>query len=297
MENVNNLYLDIYEYYTNDDITIEFNDIIIFRRNAALMYYDNENFREKVNKLKKDHNKKLCFEFERDNNIRRYNTYDFYDTTFDFSLFENAYSLTLQFLKSKLINIDKLVNLHILELYGIKIEDISMLGNIHTLILQHCENIINVNPLKNVHNLDLSNCTEIKDVSELKNVHTLNLEWCIEIEDVSALKNVHTLNLNTCIKVKDISALRNVYDLNLSCCKKIKDISMLINVHILHLNNCNKIKDIGELRKLIELRITTKIESIHLLKNLKKLYIKPKYNKGELNKLKKLNKKVEIIFI
>ena len=62
------------------------------------------------------------------------------------------------------------------------ITDISMLGNVHTLNLSHCQNITDVSMLGNVHTLNLSYCKNIKDVSMLGKVHTLNLKYCKNIQ-------------------------------------------------------------------------------------------------------------------
>ena len=55
--------------------------------------------------------------------------------------------------------------------------------------------------------LDLSHYYKIEDVSALGNVHTLHLSLCRNLVDVSALGNVHTLYLSGCYKIKDVSAL------------------------------------------------------------------------------------------
>jgi len=68
----------------------------------------------------------------------------------------------------------------------------------------------------------------------------------------------------------------------------------------LNLRGCKKVKDVGYLRKLKELEITTEITGIHLLINLKKLTINKNCSatmKRRINKLKKINSKVEIIFV
>ena len=49
----------------------------------------------------------------------------------------------------------------------------------------------------------------------LGNVHSLNLNCCINIIDVSALGNVHILYLNFCNGIKDVYMLGNVHTLNL----------------------------------------------------------------------------------
>ena len=56
-----------------------------------------------------------------------------------------------------------------------------------------------------------------KNLIMLGNIHTLNLERCENITDVSALGNVHILNLSRCYNITDVSALGNVHTLDLSC--------------------------------------------------------------------------------
>jgi hypothetical protein len=92
------------------------------------------------------------------------------------------------------------------------------------------------NPYKQLH-LDLSWCLNIEDVSSLGNVHTLNLRLCDNIEDVSALGKVHNLNLSYCDNITDVSALGYVHNLDLSGIKNITDleISALQNFTVLKL--------------------------------------------------------------
>ena len=52
--------------------------------------------------------------------------------------------------------------------------DVSMLGNVHTLILSNCYNFIDVSNLGRLNTLDLTYCN-VTDVSKLGNVHNLNL--------------------------------------------------------------------------------------------------------------------------
>lgn len=83
-----------------------------------------------------------------------------------------------------------LEGVHVLDLSGGRIEDVSRLGRVHM--------------------LDLSRCHGVTDVSALGSVHTLNLAFCTGVTDVSALGGVHTLNLIRCTGVTDFSALSNV---------------------------------------------------------------------------------------
>ena len=50
----------------------------------------------------------------------------------------------------------------------------SFLGNVYTLNLKYCSNVIDISALGNVHTLNF-NHTNVKDVSALGNVHTLYL--------------------------------------------------------------------------------------------------------------------------
>jgi len=70
-------------------------------------------------------------------------------------------------------------------------------------------------------------------------------------------------------------------------------------VHTLYLIGCKKIKDIGNLKQTKILGITTKVYGLHLLKELEELKITKKCYKemkGEIKKLKRINKKVKIDF-
>jgi hypothetical protein len=139
---------------------------------------------------------------------------------------------------------------------------------------------------------------EIKDVSVFRNVHTLKLTQCDQIKDVSALRNVHTLDLSYCEGITDVSALGNVYSLQLSGCYGIKNVCALKNVHILNLSNCYKIKDVSELIN-VEKLISETVNGINLLNNIKTIITDKKIKKGgkgEINKLKKKNNKIEIKF-
>ena len=126
---------------------------------------------------------------------------------------KNVTSLSLMFC-DKLININELMstnsNLNYLDLSYCDINDVSALGNIHTLILKGCENITNVSNLINVSYLDLSECINIADISALKNVYNLNLTACQSIRSVDMLTNVSILNLNQCYNIKNVSNLKHL---------------------------------------------------------------------------------------
>ena len=77
-------------------------------------------------------------------------------------------------------------------------------------------------------------------------------------------------------------------------------VSNLNSVHTLDIRSCKNIKDIGNLKKLKKIIINTKVYGLHFLEELEKLEITKECElkmKGEIKKLKRLNKKVEIKFM
>jgi hypothetical protein len=108
-------------------------------------------------------------------------------------------------------------------------DTISLLGSVHSLDLSYCD-INDVSKLGNVHTLILRGCKNIRDVSSLGCVSILDLSWC-NISDVSALCNVYVLNLLGCHNVRDVSTLSGVHTLIVSNLKNFIDISPLCGVH------------------------------------------------------------------
>jgi hypothetical protein len=104
-----------------------------------------------------------------------------------------------------------------------------MLSSVHSLDLSYC-NIDDVSNLGNVHTLILRGCKNIRDVSSLGKNTILDLSWC-NISNVSSLGNVHVLNLMGCFNVKDVSALGSVHTLIVTNLKNFIDISPLCGVH------------------------------------------------------------------
>jgi hypothetical protein len=168
--------------------------------------------------------------------------------------------------------------------------------------LTYYENICyreKINNLNEKFSLDLCG-SNISDVSNLCLVHTLNLSKCNYISDVSSLGSVHTLDLSGCKNVSDVSSLGSVHTLTLEYCENITDVSMLSSVHRLDLVGCKNITDIGYLINVKKLKIDRKVYGLYLLKNLGELSMpesKKSYMKGEIKKLKRLNKKVVVNFV
>ena len=109
--------------------------------------------------------------------------------------------------------------------------DLSIFKDITTLIIDCCQNIINVESLANVRNLSLLYIYSISDVSSLGKISTLNLSGCREILDVSSLCNVFELNISFCEKITDVSMLNQVTILHMYGLEHL-DTSMLSNIII-----------------------------------------------------------------
>jgi hypothetical protein len=258
-EDNNYLITRIKEQYKRD------NAIILYE--YSILYYSDETFRDKINKLKFKLNTDLHLNYSGQTDIS---------------------------------DVNDLGLAHTLNLSGCKyIDDVSALSSVNTLNLNRCDDLTDISMLGNVNTLDISD-TYIKDISKLTNVKKLNLSNCLYIRDVSKLDNVIELNMSQCKTIKNINGLKLVEKLNLYNCKRIKDISMLTNVYKLDLRYCKKIKDVGNLRKLKYLCVNTYVEGIHLLKELILLIIDKTLKnllKTQIKKLQKINKNVKISLI
>jgi hypothetical protein len=175
------------------------------------------------------------------------------------------------------ITLERLGNVHTLDLSYTKVTDVSMLGNVHTLDLEGCE-VKGLASLGNVHTLNLIE-TQVTDVSMLGNVHSLDLALCQGVTDVSALGKVHTLDLGGCLGVTDVSALGNVHTLNLIE-TQVTDVSALGNVHTLDLRSCQGVTDVSMLKH---------VQNLTLTKN--------SISEENLSQLRKVNSDIKIHFI
>ena len=167
-------------------------------------------------------------------NILKCFTFDLYnqeDTEVNLYQYKNAYSIDLS--------------------YSYKIQNVSMLTNLHTIILNRCSSIQDVSMFSNIKYLDLS-YTNVRDVSMLGKLETLILYYT-NIEDISTLGNINYLDISY-TKVKDVSSLKNVKYLKMTALNVI-DITMLINVKYLNISWCVFIKDVSNLKNLEILKI------------------------------------------
>ena len=77
------------------------------------------------------------------------------------------------------------------------IEYAGLIGNVHSVYLEKCTKITDVNPFGNVQCLELNSVKGFTDVSGLGSVHTLSLIECHrdKVRDISCLTNVTNLTL------------------------------------------------------------------------------------------------------
>lgn len=164
-------------------------------------------------------------------------------------------------------NVNSLGNLHYLDLsFCHLVTDVSMLANLNTLILQGClgiqdfsnlgkisklnlshTNIINTTGLGNVQNIILNNCDNLVDISTLKTNKKVTIIYNKNISDVSSLRGVDTVKIGNILKLVDVSMLKTIKKLTIFECNKITDISTLNKVPYLVLSNLYNVLDICSL--------------------------------------------------
>ena len=138
--------------------------------------YTNLNIILNVSKQFKEYKKQYyIYNFNKEISLLYYNDINFKNKINSSVLYSNK-QIKLNLYQCQIItDVSVLDNVHTLNLYGCKnIIDVSTLGNVNTLNLSYCNKITDISALGNVHTLNLS-CTNIIDVSALGNVYTLNL--------------------------------------------------------------------------------------------------------------------------
>lgn len=154
-----------------------------------------------------------------------------------------------------------------LNLEGVPVEDVSMLGYVHTLNLSGTK-VVNVKTLGKVHTLNLS-YTDVKDVSALKDVYDLNLEYT-KVKDASMLRAKY-LNLTGTESLMFVP-LGEVYKLDLSR-TRITDVKNVGKVTILDLSS-TKVRRVSNLGHVRELNLMgTGVKNIQDLSNVEILNI------------------------
>lgn len=213
----------------------------------------------------------------------------------EIELLGSVHSLDLEsvYIKDKYIGMFS--NVRYLNISYTEIKDVSMLCNVHTLIIYRCLNIVDISMLDSVYKLyinkssgkvcvnnnNLYNLYNICDNSlgKLGNIHTLQLQLYknISINAMRAIGNVHTLDLSHYTNINEanmgigICELAHVHTLSLSY-SAITDISTLGNVCNLQLENCKYIRDVGWLGGVNTLNIMgCDVEDISMVKNVDNL--------------------------
>ena len=153
------------------------------------------------------------------------------DIVVDVSNLNNLNSLNLSGCK-KIIDFTPLTNIQNLNLSDTNVRFTDNFENINTLILNRCINISDVSKLGSVKKLSLEHCHNLSDVSALGNVEELSLLNCHGLYDVSSLINNHILILKRCHNVSDftnISKSKVLHTLDISYCN-INDINIFKNI-------------------------------------------------------------------
>lgn len=138
---------------------------------------------------------------------------------------------------------------------------------------------------------------DVKKLKYVVEIFYIKFENSIKMTNYSSLD---TLGFLDCNKVNDVSKYKNIRKVCFMRCKNIKNIGELNSIETLNLIN-SKVSDIGNLINLKELIISTDINGIQFLKNLKLLSITTRecYEKMKrrINKLKKINPNLKIQII
>lgn len=213
----------------------------------------------------------------------------------EIELLGSVHSLDLDsvYIKDKYVGM--LSNVRYLNISNTEIKDVSMLCNVHTLIIYRCLNIVDISMLDSVYKLyinkssgkvcvnnnNLYNLYNICDNSlgKLGNIHTLQLQLYknISVNTMRAIGNVHTLDLSHCTNINEanmgigICELAHVHTLYLSYSNMI-DISALGSVCNLQLQKCKYIRDVGWLGSVNTLNIMgCDVEDITMVANVNNL--------------------------
>ncbi|MCG8207164.1 TIR domain-containing protein [Tenacibaculum finnmarkense] len=210
---------------------------------------------------------------------------------------------------TKIENIDKLINLSRLFLFGnkiTKIENLDTLTNLSLLDISFNQitKIENLDKLTNLSKLKIigNQITKIENIDKLTKLYELNISQnkIIEIENIDKLTNISFLDIsfNQIAKIENIDKLTNIYQLNFhnNQIMKIENIDKLIKLSFLFLfnNQITKIENLDKLTKLSSLYLfgnkITKIENLDKLISLSSLDI----SRNKITKIENLEKLINI---
>ena len=220
-------------------------------------------------------------------------SFDPYTKLFDtcstlYKLKKDFYKYNLSY--SKVQDVSFLQYMHIINLNGTNVSDLTTLKNVKQLSLQYCCNQITKNnpveqpedtennyvdrviftfdmrqmkQLSNLTHLNLSYCTNLDDLTPISHVRSINLSYS-DVCDVTPLAGTHILSLKRCMHVKNIDALAHVHELDLSY-TNITDISCLICVNKLSVYGCDiktNMNFTGEIHGLIKQHAMTSFQCV-----------------------------------
>ncbi|XP_031257604.1 disease resistance protein RRS1-like [Pistacia vera] len=208
-------------------------------------------------------------------------------STFDV---ENLVSLVMPCSKIKILNFvqqyDKLkhINLSNSKLLT-RIQDLSMIPNVQSLILEGCTSLIkvfsskkyleklaiinlrgckslksfpNTSCLKSLESLDLSSCQIPKSFGNLSQLSFLRKLFLVGqnfelIPGIEKLSNLVTLHVCNCQRLRSLPELSNLVELDVSNCQRLRSLPELSNLVTLHARNCQRLRSLPELPGLYNL--------------------------------------------
>ena len=191
-------------------------------------------------------------------------------------------------------NYNLLKNLDYINLSYTDITSTEGLGNIHTLILNNCNALLDISHLtnnykvnlKSSYNIDVNtissliNCKDL--ILSIKNLDSLDYLEGIQayyftydsitnnkIVSLNVLRNCHNIKIKDCIALTEVSQLGNLHSIKIYNGHNLTDVSALGNVHSLTLEKCISLEDISKLTNNYELNLRgcTKIKDISSLEN------------------------------
>lgn len=183
-----------------------------------IKYYNEEDYRIKINKKKK----KILLDFDDEDDIDEYGVNDI-------KVLKKAHYIRI--CKNDLLKY------------------IEPLKKVNGLDFENCNNIRDFNALTGVKHLSLKNCNIIH-CNNMNKLELLHIERCKKLKDISMLQNLKELTLYGCKKINYIGELINLKKLKLNT--YIEGIHLLKNLKklIIYENNNKISRRINKLKKI-----------------------------------------------
>lgn len=172
------------------------------------------------------------------------------------------------------------------------IENIDVLKNCHSIYLENCNNIknIEINKIDKINYISVYNCNNI-NIKIDKWLYYISLRYCYNVKIISS-QDIYKMSIYNCNKIVNIEKIKLIYMIQISKFR-IRDISILnVNYKINFVGRIH-ITDISNIKiKILTLfgGLTKNIYGCHLIKRLKKIIQTDNYQDKINNQIYKLNK-------